>query len=65
MNDLELLAMAHAEEAVRRMRAEIALHNTVTENKRLAARLAEWDKAHPEGLPGDPPKGPRPVNEGA
>lgn len=44
MNEIELLAMAFAEEAIRRKAAEVRAAGLEAENKRLAARVAELEK---------------------
>lgn len=43
MNDVDALALAFAEEAIRRKHAEIRAMGLEAENKRLAARVAELE----------------------
>jgi len=50
VTDIEALTIALAQEAARRVRAEAMATNLLAENKRMAAALGDWGKAHPEGL---------------
>jgi len=57
MDDVTALMQGFIEEVIRRKKAESVAQNTLDENKRLAAQVAAWEKAHPEGLPAEAPNG--------